>query len=120
MSKICPFTFHFCFIFKPECCFPKVRVNKQALNSVINYLVLEIWNLENTHGKKYVLKTCSLEMILCFQKYGLKVYLRDPSSYTPILEPGGKDGTARSLTIYRDKRKTASQIAQFSTKDAQV
>ena len=54
------------------------------------------------------------------QKYGLKVYLRDPTSYTPLIKPGGKDGKARSLTLWRDHQKTAQQIAQFSEKDAQV
>ena len=59
-------------------------------------------------------------LLFYVQKYGLKWYLRDPSSYTPMLTPGGPDGKARSLTIHRDQQKTAQQIAQFSTKDAVV
>ena len=54
------------------------------------------------------------------QKYGLKVYLRDPSSYTPLIEPGGKDGKARSLLLGRNHTENMKQIAQFSDKDAQV
>ncbi|OWF40195.1 pyridine nucleotide-disulfide oxidoreductase domain-containing protein 2-like [Mizuhopecten yessoensis] len=52
------------------------------------------------------------------KKYGLEVYLRDPSSYTPLLTPGGRDGKARSLLLHRDSKKTAESIAQFSEKDA--
>ncbi|KAK3095781.1 hypothetical protein FSP39_019008 [Pinctada imbricata] len=52
------------------------------------------------------------------QKYGMKVHLRDPSSYTPLIEPGGRDGKARSLTLGRDHQKTKAQIAQFSNRDA--
>lgn len=52
------------------------------------------------------------------KKYGLEVYLRDPSSYTPLLNPGGRDGKARSLLLHRDSQKTAESIAQFSQKDA--
>ncbi|KAK7110479.1 pyridine nucleotide-disulfide oxidoreductase domain-containing protein 2-like [Littorina saxatilis] len=54
------------------------------------------------------------------KKYGLKVYLRDPSSYTPLRKPGGKNGTARSLLLGRDHEENMKQIAQFSEKDAQA
>ncbi|XP_067657317.1 pyridine nucleotide-disulfide oxidoreductase domain-containing protein 2-like [Haliotis asinina] len=57
---------------------------------------------------------------LQLKKYGLKVYLRDPSSYTPLVTPGGRDGTARSLLLSRDQQKNKQQIAQFSYKDAQA
>ena len=60
------------------------------------------------------------ENIYPFQKYGLKVYLRDPSSYTPLIEPGGKNGKARSLLLGRSHEENMKQIAQFSDKDAQV
>ncbi|KAL5021047.1 hypothetical protein ScPMuIL_000202 [Solemya velum] len=53
------------------------------------------------------------------KKYGLKVYLRDPSSYTPLLEPGGLSGSARSLLLGRDHDENTRQIAQFSVTDAQ-
>ncbi|XP_062614599.1 pyridine nucleotide-disulfide oxidoreductase domain-containing protein 2-like [Saccostrea cucullata] len=49
------------------------------------------------------------------KKYGLKVYLRNPSSYTPLL---GKTGPGSSLTLGPDHAETYRQIAQFSEKDA--
>lgn len=52
------------------------------------------------------------------KKYGLKIYFRNPSSYTPLIEPGGLNGKARSLLLGRDSTKNAEQIAQFSTSDA--
>ena len=55
-----------------------------------------------------------------FQKYGLKIYLRNPSSYTPLITPGGRDGKARSLLLGRDHNENCRQIAQFSEKDAKV
>lgn len=55
-----------------------------------------------------------------FQKYGLKVYLRDPNSYTPLIKPGGLDGKARSLLLGRDAEENVRQIAQFSKKDSEV
>ncbi|XP_059148751.1 pyridine nucleotide-disulfide oxidoreductase domain-containing protein 2-like [Physella acuta] len=54
------------------------------------------------------------------KKYGLKIYLRNPSSYTPLLEPAGLNGKATSLTISRDSKKTAEEIAKFSLKDAKA
>ncbi|XP_076461976.1 pyridine nucleotide-disulfide oxidoreductase domain-containing protein 2-like [Babylonia areolata] len=54
------------------------------------------------------------------KKYGLKVYLRDPSSYTPLIEPGGKKGKARSLLLGRSHESNVKQIAQFSEKDAKA
>lgn len=54
------------------------------------------------------------------KKYGLKFYLRNPSSYTPLAEPGGLDGKARSLLLGRDSQQNSRQIAQFSQKDAKV
>jgi hypothetical protein len=50
----------------------------------------------------------------------LKVYLRDPNSYTPLIKPGGLDGKARSLTLGRNSAENVKQIAQFSIKDSQV
>lgn len=49
------------------------------------------------------------------KKYGLKVYLRNPSSYTPLL---GRTGRGSSLTLGPDQAETHRQIAQFSEKDA--
>nr|XP_022344034.1 pyridine nucleotide-disulfide oxidoreductase domain-containing protein 2-like [Crassostrea virginica] len=49
------------------------------------------------------------------KKYGLKVYLRNPSSYTPLL---GQTGSASSLTLGPDQEETYRQISQFSERDA--
>ncbi|RUS81295.1 hypothetical protein EGW08_010937 [Elysia chlorotica] len=54
------------------------------------------------------------------KKYGLKIYLRNPSSYTPLAEPGGLDGKAKSLLLGREGQENARQIAQFSQKDAKA
>ena len=55
------------------------------------------------------------------QKYGLKVYLRDPNAYTPLLEPQVIKGReVKSLVLGRDGDKNKQQIAQFSDKDAKV
>ena len=51
------------------------------------------------------------------KKHGFKVYIRNPTSYTPLLEPQGK---ARSLTLSRSEENNKQQIAQFSQKDAEV
>ena len=50
----------------------------------------------------------------------MKVYLRDPNSYTPLLESYWRDGQARSLTLGRSHEENMRQIAQFSQKDAKV
>lgn len=48
------------------------------------------------------------------QKHGLKVYLRDPDSYTPCLKSG------RSLLLGRSMEENRRQIAKFSERDAEV
>ncbi|KAK3590561.1 hypothetical protein CHS0354_008491 [Potamilus streckersoni] len=53
------------------------------------------------------------------KKYGLKVYLRDISAYTPLLKPGGLDGKTRSLTLGMDSTQNAKEIAKFSHRDAE-
>ena len=51
----------------------------------------------------------------------MKVYLRDPNAYTPLIEPQMIKGQkVTSLILGRDAVKTQEQIAQFSEKDAQV
>ena len=52
--------------------------------------------------------------VASLQKHGLKVYLRDPDSYTPVL------GSKKSLTLGKDGLENRRQIAQFSAKDAEV
>ncbi|CAE1250300.1 Pyridine nucleotide-disulfide oxidoreductase domain-containing protein 2 [Acanthosepion pharaonis] len=53
------------------------------------------------------------------KKYGLKIFLRDPSAYTPLLNPGGLNQKTVSLTLGRDADQNRKQIAQFSTNDAE-
>ena len=51
----------------------------------------------------------------------MKVYLRDPNAYTPLLEPTAINGKeVRSLLLGRDASQNREQIAQFSERDAQV
>lgn len=53
------------------------------------------------------------------KKYGLKVYLRDPNAYTPLLEPRTIKGQeVKSLLLGRDASKNREQIAKFSERDA--
>lgn len=54
------------------------------------------------------------------QKHGLKVLLRDPYSFTPILENSQSGKVPRSLLLGSSMAETQSQISQFSLKDAQV
>ncbi|XP_074152130.1 pyridine nucleotide-disulfide oxidoreductase domain-containing protein 2 isoform X1 [Sminthopsis crassicaudata] len=54
------------------------------------------------------------------KKHGLKVYLRNPYSFTPMLEEGIQGKLPRSLLLGTDMAETQKQIAQFSQKDAQV
>ena len=54
------------------------------------------------------------------QKYGLKLHMRNPSSYTPLLESYWKPGGARSLTLSNDIDFNRSQISKFSVRDAKV
>ncbi|XP_065409680.1 pyridine nucleotide-disulfide oxidoreductase domain-containing protein 2 isoform X3 [Chrysemys picta bellii] len=51
------------------------------------------------------------------QRHGLRVYARDPYSFTPVLEDGQAQ---RSLLLGHDMAETQRQIAQFSSKDAQA
>lgn len=60
--------------------------------------------------------------ILCCpgQKYGLKVYMRDPHSFTPMLEEGVGGRPPRSLLLGADLAKNQLEIGKFSEKDAKV
>ncbi|XP_066999273.2 pyridine nucleotide-disulfide oxidoreductase domain-containing protein 2 [Anabrus simplex] len=68
----------------------------------------------------YVLSLLQPHIIadLELKKYGLKVYIREPTSYTPMRSC--KSGGPKSLTLGRNEHLNASQIAQFSQKDAQA
>uniref|UniRef100_A0A8C1W961 Pyridine nucleotide-disulfide oxidoreductase domain-containing protein 2 n=1 Tax=Cyprinus carpio TaxID=7962 RepID=A0A8C1W961_CYPCA len=54
------------------------------------------------------------------QKHGLKVYMRDPYSFTPMLEDGVRGRPPPSLTLGADLAKTQKEIGKFSEKDAKV
>ncbi|KAH0623841.1 hypothetical protein JD844_007001 [Phrynosoma platyrhinos] len=54
------------------------------------------------------------------KRHGLKVLLRDPYSFTPMLEDGQDGRPPRSLLLGNNMAETQRQIAQFSVKDAQA
>jgi len=54
------------------------------------------------------------------KKHGLKVYLRDLDSYTPIRPDLVRPGGPTSLSIGRCAKKNKEQIAQFSQRDADI
>uniref|UniRef100_A0A8C1QLS0 Pyridine nucleotide-disulfide oxidoreductase domain-containing protein 2 n=1 Tax=Cyprinus carpio TaxID=7962 RepID=A0A8C1QLS0_CYPCA len=54
------------------------------------------------------------------KKHGLKVYMRDPYSFTPMLEDGVRGRPPPSLTLGADLAKTQKEIGKFSEKDAKV
>ncbi|XP_013915152.1 PREDICTED: pyridine nucleotide-disulfide oxidoreductase domain-containing protein 2 [Thamnophis sirtalis] len=54
------------------------------------------------------------------KKHGLKVLLRDPYAFTPILEDSQGGQVPRSLLLGNSMAETQKQIAQFSLKDAQA
>ncbi|EFX86348.1 putative oxidoreductase [Daphnia pulex] len=54
------------------------------------------------------------------KKHGLKLHLRDPSSYTPLSSDYWKGDGPRSLTLSSDLDFNRKQIAKFSKRDAEV
>ncbi|XP_036994876.2 pyridine nucleotide-disulfide oxidoreductase domain-containing protein 2 isoform X2 [Artibeus jamaicensis] len=54
------------------------------------------------------------------KKHGLKLHLRDPYSFTPLLEEGAGGKLPRSLLLGNDMAENQKQIARFSQKDAQA
>ncbi|XP_067948100.1 pyridine nucleotide-disulfide oxidoreductase domain-containing protein 2-like [Watersipora subatra] len=69
----------------------------------------------------YVLSLLRPKIIadLELKKYGLKVYPRDPYTFTPLLEePSSTTGLPRSLLLGSDPNKNHQQLSQFSKKDA--
>jgi len=57
---------------------------------------------------------------LQLKKHGLKVHLRDPSSYTPIRSDMWKEDGPRSLTLGMCGKKNHAEISKFSKKDADM
>ncbi|XP_010636817.1 pyridine nucleotide-disulfide oxidoreductase domain-containing protein 2 isoform X2 [Fukomys damarensis] len=54
------------------------------------------------------------------KKHGLRLHLRNPHSFTPILEEGTGSMVPRSLLLGTEMAENQKQIAQFSQKDAQA
>lgn len=54
------------------------------------------------------------------KKHGLRLHLRNPYSFTPMLEEGTGGKVPRSLLLGTDMVENQKQIAQFSKKDAQA
>lgn len=54
------------------------------------------------------------------KKHGLRLHLRNPYSFTPMLEEGTGGKVPRSLLLGTDMAENQKQIAQFSRKDAQA
>lgn len=54
------------------------------------------------------------------QKHGLKVYMRDPHAFTPMLEESVGGAPPRSLTLGSDLVMNQREIGKFSQRDAKV
>ncbi|XP_077351346.1 pyridine nucleotide-disulfide oxidoreductase domain-containing protein 2-like isoform X2 [Festucalex cinctus] len=54
------------------------------------------------------------------KKHGLKVHMRDPHAFTPMLEEGVRGGPPRSLTLGSDLAENQKEIGKFSQKDAKA
>ncbi|KAJ3610584.1 hypothetical protein NHX12_022676 [Muraenolepis orangiensis] len=54
------------------------------------------------------------------KKHGLKVYMRNPHAFTPLLEEGVGGAPPRSLTLGSDLARNQQEIGKFSQKDAMV
>ncbi|XP_060781877.1 pyridine nucleotide-disulfide oxidoreductase domain-containing protein 2 [Neoarius graeffei] len=54
------------------------------------------------------------------KKHGLKVYLRDPHAFTPMLEEGVRGRPPRSLLLGSNLAKNQKGIGKFSEKDAKA
>lgn len=58
--------------------------------------------------------------LLTVQKHGLKVYMRDPHAFTPMLEDGVRGQPPRSLLLGNNMARNQKEIGKFSEKDAKV
>ncbi|XP_031317434.1 pyridine nucleotide-disulfide oxidoreductase domain-containing protein 2 isoform X2 [Camelus dromedarius] len=54
------------------------------------------------------------------KKHGLRLHLRNPHSFTPMLEESAGSKVPRSLLLGTDMAENQKQIAQFSRKDAEA
>jgi hypothetical protein len=53
------------------------------------------------------------------KRHGLKIYLRNPSSYTPLLPEFQTPGGPTSLTLGMDHHKNMDEVRKFSARDAE-
>ncbi|KAK3914903.1 Pyridine nucleotide-disulfide oxidoreductase domain-containing protein 2 [Frankliniella fusca] len=70
----------------------------------------------------YVLSLLRPKIIndLQLKKFGLKVHLRNPSSFTPLSQKYWKNNTSKSLILGQDDAFNFQQISLFSVKDAKA
>ncbi|XP_047668398.1 pyridine nucleotide-disulfide oxidoreductase domain-containing protein 2 [Tachysurus fulvidraco] len=54
------------------------------------------------------------------KKHGLKVYMRDPHAFTPMLEEGFRGQPPRSLLLGSNLARNQKEIGKFSVKDAKA
>uniref|UniRef100_A0A8C5E7K9 Pyridine nucleotide-disulfide oxidoreductase domain-containing protein 2 n=1 Tax=Gouania willdenowi TaxID=441366 RepID=A0A8C5E7K9_GOUWI len=54
------------------------------------------------------------------KKHGLRVYMRDPHAFTPMLEEGVNGAAPRSLMLGSDLARNQMEIGKFSQKDAKA
>lgn len=90
------------------------RGNLHAGISMVINTTREAQRAEATNPSNVACSACVL------QKHGLRVHLRNPHSFTPMLEEGTGSKAPRSLLLGTDMAENQRQIAQFSQKDAQV
>ncbi|KAF5910232.1 pyridine nucleotide-disulfide oxidoreductase domain-containing protein 2-like [Clarias magur] len=57
---------------------------------------------------------------LQLKKHGLKVYMRDPHAFTPMLEEGIRGLPPRSLLLGNNMARNQKEIGKFSEKDAKA
>lgn len=82
----------------------------------IKWLVSQLYQRKRD-GK---ILTNALPFLLTVQKHGLKVYMRDPHAFTPMLEEGVRGQPPRSLLLGNNLAMNQREIAKFSEKDAKV
>ena len=96
----------------------KVRILTIAKNDWIKKQRVINWPTANLIQHKKLLligvQTASTDCI----SSSIQVYLRHPSSYTPLLESDWKSKSITSLTLGMDHDQNKAQIAQFSQRDA--
>jgi Phytoene dehydrogenase and related proteins len=73
----------------------------------------ELWPGIRVSTGSYVLSLLRRKIIedLHLEKYGLKVYLKDPGLYVPF-------GNGKGISIWTDTRKTIKEIEKYSKNDA--